>query len=476
MEVMRDRCRYAAGLRAHNRGTIGMLIIEWVRQGTILPEPSQLMKSAAPGRAACAIAACILGACETERPERPEAEARNDASVAFTGASIWDGTGGEIIEDAVLLVRDGRVAEIGTGVPPAGSKKVELDGMWIVPGFINSHGHVSGRWAQADMRDVSQRAAADLALYSHYGVTTVLSLGDEPREAFTLRDSQNAPGPDRARIFLAGPVIADKDPHEAAARAADNAVAGVDWLKLRVDDNLGTADKMPWPSVDAVLAVGAETGIPVATHIFYYDDALRLLESGSSLIAHSVRDRDVDQAFIDAILEAGVCYVPTLVREVSTFVYAERPAFFDDPFFLEAADRSEMARVSQPDYMAGAAASPLAAGYRRALKQAQRNLGILQAAGVPIAFGTDSGPPGRFPGYFEHMEFALMSEAGLSPEQILRSATSVAADCLGLEEVGTLEEGNWADFLVLEANPLDDLAATRTIRHVYIGGTEVRRK
>lgn len=434
------------------------------------------MKSATPNRTALVIVACMLAACETESPQAPEARARDDGIVAFTGASIWDGTGGEIIEDAVLLVRDGRIAEIGAGVPPAGSRTIDLEGMWIVPGFINSHAHVSGRWAPDDIRDASLRAAADLALYSHYGVTTVLSLGDEPRDVFALRDSQDAPGLDRARVFLAGPVVADEGPHEAAARAADNVVAGVDWLKLRVDDNLGTADKMPWPAVEAVLAVGAEAGTPVATHIFYYDDALRLVESGSALIAHSVRDRDVDGPFIDAILQAGACYVPTLVREVSTFVYADRPAFFDDPFFLEAADRREMARVTQPDYMAEVAASPLAAGYRGALKQAQKNLGILQAAGVPIAFGTDSGPPGRFPGYFEHMEFALMSEAGLSPQQILRSATSVAADCLGLEDVGTLEQGNRADFLVLEANPLDDLAATRTIRHVYIGGSEVRSK
>jgi imidazolonepropionase-like amidohydrolase len=422
------------------------------------------------------ILACIVSACETETAERPEAKLIDDGTVAFTGASIWDGRGSEIIEDAVLLLRDGRVVEIGTGIPPAGTRKVELDGMWIVPGFINSHGHVSGRWAPAAIRDTSDRVAAELALYSHYGITTVLSLGDEPREAFSLRDSQNAPGPDRARIFLAGPVVADENPHEAAAHAADNVVAGVDWLKVRVDDNLGTADKMPWSSVAAVLAVGAKTGTPVATHIFYYDDALRLVESGSSLIAHSVRDRDVDQAFIEAILEAGTCYVPTLVREVSTFVYAERPAFFDDPFFLEAADLSEMSRVTRPAHMAEVAASPLAAGYRKALQQAQKNLGILQAAGVPIAFGTDSGPPGRFPGYFEHMEFALMSEAGLSPEQILRSATSVAADCLRLDDVGTLEEGKRADFLVLEANPLDDIAATRSIRHVYIGGNELRRE
>jgi imidazolonepropionase-like amidohydrolase len=434
------------------------------------------MRFPVPFPAACAIVATVLGACETETSGHPEPAQGNDGSVAFTGARIWDGVSDEIIEDGLILVRDGRIVEIGTGIPPAGIATVELDGMWVVPGFINSHGHVSGRWAPDDVRGAAQRVAGDLALYSHYGVTTVLSLGDEPREALALRERRSTPGLDHARLFLAGPVIADENRHEAAARAAQNVVAGADWLKLRIDDNLGTTEKMPWPSVEAVLGVGAETGTPVATHIFYYDDALRLIESGSALIAHSVRDRDVDDTFIDAILEAGICYVPTLMREVSTFVYAERPGFFDDPFFLEAADRREMARLTQPEYMAEVASSPLAAGYRQALKQAQKNLGILQAAGVPIAFGTDSGPPGRFPGYFEHMEFALMSEAGLSPKQILRSATSVAADCLSLEDVGTLEEGNRADFLVLEANPLEDIAATRTIRHVYVGGGEVRRK
>lgn len=426
--------------------------------------------------ATATLLACALGACETEKPERPASAPGADTAVAFTRAGIWNGVGNKIIEDGVLLVRDGKILEIGTGIPPAGMRIVDLDGLWVVPGFIDSHGHVSGRWAPADIRDDSERLAAELALYSHYGITTVLSLGDEPREAFTLRERQTASGPQHARVFLAGPVVADEDPHEAAARAADNVVAGVDWLKIRVDDNFGTTDRMPWPSVDAVLAVGAETGTPVATHIFYYDDALRLIESGSALIAHSVRDRDVDKTFIDAMLESGICYVPTLVRELSTFAYAERPAFFDDPFFLEAADRREMTRVTRPEHMAEVASSPLAAGYREALKQAQTNLGILQAAGVPIAFGTDSGPLGRFPGYFAHMEFALMSEAGLSPLQVLRSATSVAAHCLGLDDAGTLEAGNRADFVVLEANPLDDLAATRSIRHVYVGGREVHRR
>ncbi|MGH8168582.1 MAG: amidohydrolase family protein, partial [Woeseiaceae bacterium] len=266
------------------------------------------------------------------------------------------------------------------------------------------------------------------------------------------------------------------NPDDAAAEAAGNVAAGVDWLKIRVDDNLGTAAKMPWPAVAAALAAGAEAGIPVATHLFYLEDAMRLLEAGSDLVAHSVRDKRVGSPFIDAMLETGVCYVPTLAREVSTFVYAERPAFFDDPFFLEAADRNEMERVAQPEYMAEVAASPAAAAYEKALAQAQENLKILADAGVPIAFGTDSGPSGRFPGYFEHMEFSLMTAAGLTPEQALLSATSVAADCLGLTDVGTLEEGKWADFLVLAENPLVDTSATKSLQQVYIAGNEVPRR
>ena len=415
--------------------------------------------------------------CDPESPPPPEIAEPAKEVIAFTGANIWDGTGNPVVENAVLLVRDGRVVELRTGAAPAGSNAVSLRGKWIVPGFVNSHGHVSGRWAPDDVTDPSGKIAADLALYAHYGVTTVLSLGDEPAEAFVLRDQQDDDtGPRQARLHLAGKVITASNPDDAVTETAENVAAGVDWLKIRVDDNLGTAAKMPWPAVEAVLAAGAEAGVPVATHLFYLEDAMRLLEAGSNLIAHSVRDKPVGKPFIDAMLEAGVCYVPTLAREVSTFVYAERPEFFEDPFFLEAADSEEMKRVTQPEHTAEVAASPAAAAYKKALVQAQENLKILSDAGVPIAFGTDSGPPGRFPGYFEHMEFSLMTDAGLTPEQALLSATSVAADCLGLGDVGTLEEGKWADFLVLAENPLVDIGATKSLQQVYIAGNEVSRR
>jgi imidazolonepropionase-like amidohydrolase len=299
----------------------------------------------------------------------------------------------------------------------------------------------------------------------------VNSLGDG-ETVLAVRDAASPTDP-RARLLAAGAVIGGGDPAAVRADALRNADLGVDWLKLRVDDNLGAGTKMPWDAVAAVMEVGRERGIPVATHLFYLEDAKRLLELGTGMIAHSVRDTDVDQELIGMLRESGVCYVPTLVREVSTFVYADRPDWLDDPFFIEHADMAEVERVSEPGFMERMANSGSAAAYRVALGQAQRNLEALADAGIPIAMGTDAGPAARFPGFFEHEELVLMADAGLTPEQILRSATGVAADCLMLDDVGTLEPGNWADFLVLTEDPLQDVRATRSLERVYVAGREV---
>ena len=394
-------------------------------------------------------------------------------ATAYTGAGIWDGTGSAVQAGRALIVRDGRIEGIVEEIP-AGAEVVDLAGGIITPGFINAHGHVSGLWAGEEVTDPAARIRGDLALYARYGITTVLSLGGIPAEGFAIRDAQDEKSLAHARVYLAGEVVAGDTPAEASRIAQANIGKGVDWMKIRVDDNLGTAEKMPWAAVQAAMSAAKAANIPVATHIYYMDDAARLLEMGTGLIAHSVRDRDVTDPFVQMMLDSGVCYVPTLVREVSTFVYADRPAWFDDPFFLEAANRREMNRVSQPDFRASVAASPTAAGYRKALVQAQDNLRILIGSGVPIAFGTDSGPAGRFPGYFEHLEFGLMAAAGLTPREILLSATSVAAGCLSLDDVGTLEPGNWADFIVFAEDPLQDIAAARTIRQVYIAGNAIR--
>jgi len=396
-------------------------------------------------------------------------------AVAYTGANIWSGTGAAPLHNANLVVRDGRVESVSTDEAPEGAEIVALDGQWIVPGIINTHGHISGRWAADEIQGDAARAEADLALYARYGVTTVLSLGGAPAGAYGIRAAQSSASLNRARLLLAGGIVFSQDTDEAAAMTQANIDAGADWIKLRVDDNLGTSEKMSWDALEAALQVAKAANVPVATHIFYMDDAATLLGMGSGLIAHSVRDQQVTDEFVQTMLDSGVCYVPTLVREVSTFVYGERPAFFDDPFFLEAANQSQIDRVSDPEFMAKMAASPAAAAYRKTLVQAQENLALMVASGVPVAFGTDSGPPGRFPGYFEHMEFDLMAKAGLTARDILLSATSVAASCLNLDDLGTLEPGKWADFVVIEQNPLADIKALRSINSVYVAGNAVER-
>ena len=434
----------------------------------------------------------LLHACrggETPQPADREAPAASDdrdaAAVAepepfagytaFRGATVWDGTGGAAQQNATLLVKGGRIVDMPADGNIAGAEVVDFAGRYIVPGFINAHGHVSGYWAADSVTDPADRIREDLSLLARYGITTVLSLGGEPQEATAVRLDQDNLSLDHARFLFAGDVVADNDPAAASATTVRNVARDVDWIKLRVDDNLGSGEKMPWEAVQAVFNSARAANKPVATHIFYLDDAARVLDLGSALIAHSVRDQRVDDAFVAKILESGVCYVPTLTREVSTFAYGDRPNFFADPFFLEAAKQSEIDRVSDPQYMARVRENPSSDAYRKALVQAQENLRILLGSGVPVAFGTDSGPAGRFPGYFEHLEMYLMVFAGLTPRETLLSATSVAADCLGLDDLGTLEAGNWADFVVLAEDPLQDILATRSIDSVYIAGNKVAR-
>jgi imidazolonepropionase-like amidohydrolase len=395
-------------------------------------------------------------------------------TVAYVGATLWDGTGAAPVPEATLVVREGRVVAAGRIAPPAGARVENLAGRWIIPGLVDAHAHVTGRWAPPSVTDAGERVKADLRIYARYGITTAVSLGGEPEAAFALRAENGSPALDRSRLFVAGAVISSAEPEAARTAVRANADRRVDWIKMRVDDNLGTGRKMPLEAARAVIEEAHARGLEVASHLFYLEDARALVESGLDVVAHSVRDADVDAQVIELMADRRVCYVPTLTREVSAFVYAQRPSFFDDPFFDKEVFAREVARVSAPEFQQNMRESASANRYRYALVQAQKNLKLLAEGDVRVAFGTDAGQAARFPGYFEHLELSMMVEAGLTPEQALRSATGVAADCMGLPEVGTLEPGRWADFLVLRGDPLQRIEATRNLERVYIGGNLVR--
>ena len=394
---------------------------------------------------------------------------------AFTGARVFDGTG-RTLENATLVVKDGRIASVGAGVSvPAGAERIELDGRFVMPGLVNAHGHVGATRGLRSGPDLytRQNVLDQLRLYARYGVTTVVSLGDDREEGFRVRDEQETASLDRARLYVAGAVVDATTPEAARAQVAALAALEPDWVKIRVDDTLGTTAKMTPAVYRAVIDEAHKRGLRVAAHLFYLEDARDLVAAGVDLIAHSVRDAAVDASFVSELADRGTCLCPTLMREVSAFAYAEEPAFFADPFFLREADPAVVAELRSPERRERVRASPASARYREALRTASRNLKTLVNGGVPIAFGTDTGPPARFQGYFEHEELARMVEAGLTPTQALVAATSGAARCLGLKSVGRLEPQAWADFLVLGADPLTDIRNTKRLESVWIAGNRV---
>ncbi len=419
------------------------------------------------------LAAAACGPTEEPAVSRGASE---DGTIAFVGATLYDGSGGTPLANAVLLVRDGRVETVGPAdqveVPPD-ARTVDLTGRYVMPGMVNAHGHVGGTLGLEGGHYSEQNVLDHLRLYAAYGVTTVVSLGGDEAAGAAVRDAQDTPTLDRARLLVAGAVVTGDTDEEALQITNHNIQLGADFIKLRIDDNLGTTRKMSPEVYGAVIERAHEEGLPVAVHVFYLDDAKEALALGADFIAHSVRDTEVDEALLSAMAERDICYSPTLMREVSTFVYETTPEFFSDPFFLAHADPAVVEALQDPELQESVRTSTAAQAYKRALEQALVNLKAVSDAGVRVAMGTDSGPPRRFQGYFEHRELELMAEAGMTPEQIMVAATRDAAACMRLEDVGTLQPGKWADFLVLGADPAEDIGATRSLESVWIAGNRV---
>jgi imidazolonepropionase-like amidohydrolase len=204
-------------------------------------------------------------------------------------------------------------------------------------------------------------------------------------------------------------------------------------------------------------------------------DAQGLLDAGVDMLAHSVRDQDVTPAFIADLKKRNVGYIATLTRDLSVFVYETTPSFFSDPFFLrgKALYGKQVAELSEPAAQEKTRNNKEAQAIKQALQQASRNLKLLADGGVPIAMGTDTGANliGRWQGYFEHTEMELMTKAGMTPMQTLVAATGRAAQVMKLDrQLGTLQPGKSADFIVLSANPLADIRNLRQIDAIWIGG------
>ncbi len=397
---------------------------------------------------------------------------------AFTGAQVIDGTGKPPIENATILVRDGKVEAVGPASKvkaPHGAQVINVAGKFVMPGMISTHVHISDVRGTRPPAYTEENTLRQLGVYARYGITTVWSLGGEQEPAYKAREMQNSPTLDRARIYLAGEIIVGKTPEEARRMVDKVAATKPDVIKIRVDDQLGTVTKMTPDVYRAVIEQAHSHGLRVAAHIFYLDDAKDLLRSGVDYIAHSVRDRDIDDEFIALMKKRNIPYCPTLSRELSTYVYESTPTFFRDPFFLREADPLVIAQWKEPKRQETMGNSKAAKEYKKALPVAERNLRKAQDNGLLIVMGTDSGAfNNRFQGYFEHVEMEMMADSGLTPAQIVQAATTNGARAMKLTSVGTISKGTWADLVVLDKNPLADIRNTRTISAVYTAGNPVR--
>lgn len=399
-------------------------------------------------------------------------------TVAWVGGQVIDGTGAALQENTTIVAENGRITAMGPDSQvevPADATRIDVSGLYLMPGLINAHGHLSDVRGLEGGHYTRENLERQLALYARYGITTVASLGGDGPEAFALRDGQDQPDLDHSRLMVAGPVLNPADPASAREAVAEVADSRADFVKFRIDDFLGRGRKMAPPVYQAIGEAAEQHDLPVAVHIYELEDAFAALDLGAEHIAHSVRDQHINQRFIDRMRESGACYMPTLTRELSTYVYESEPDFFSDPFFLRETDPEVLSTLLEPERQQQQRDSTAAQTYKAALPIARSNLKRLADARIPIAMGTDSGPAARFQGYFEHLELWMMADSGLTPEQILHSATRDAAGCLGLEDTGTLEPGKHADLLVLTRNPLENVANTRTLVDVYIAGNRVPR-
>lgn len=416
-------------------------------------------------------------------------------TVLLRGVRLIDGTGAPPQEHVSLLLRNGRIEKIGeTMIVPKGVPVRELSGKTVMPGLISAHSHLGLIVDDAESSATGytrENVTTQLKQFERYGVTTIMSLGVNRDLVYELKEEQRAGRLGGATIFTAGrgigvpggvpplpaatdqiyrPATVDdarKDVDELAAHHAD-------MVKIWVDKGHGTMPEMTPEIYKAVIDEAHEKHVRVAAHEYALEDAKQLVADGVDVLAHSVRDQVVDDAFVQAMKQHKVWYVPTFTVDESFFVYAGRPEFMESAFFQQAAGPKLMAKFNALGYAETVNQDPQAAQHRKDFAIGQQNLKRLFDAGVAVGFGTDSGAlPGRIPGFAEHHELELMVEAGLTPMQAITAATGENAKLLRSTDRGTIAVGKRADLLVLDADPLVNIRNTQKIVAVYHEGRNI---
>jgi imidazolonepropionase-like amidohydrolase len=423
--------------------------------------------------------------------------------VAFTGATVIDGTGAAPLQNATVVLRDGRVDCVGDCALAGDVHVIDAAGRWIIPGLVDAHVHYSQTgWADGrpDATDVRDRfpyheVVADLErnpqrfhrAFLCSGVTSVFDVGGYP---WTQRlRAETAEATDAPRVAAAGPLLSTADhwlnlpdarqfvhmADEAATRAGARAIIarGTDAVKVWYLVSETTSDRDAWSA--RLRAAGEEAraaGVPLIVHATTLWAAKDALRAGARMLVHSVEDQPVDDEFLDLARAAGVIYTPTLtVRE--GYVELLSRAFDAGKVPLDCVDPETRRKAMltndlppRPGLDVAAYRARSEAGYRVMLD----NLRRIHDAGIVVATSTDAGNPLTLHGPSIYRETEAMAEAGLTPVEILVATTRNGALAMGREDFGTLQPGQRADLVVLAADPLADVRNLRAVRLVVRNG------
>lgn len=388
----------------------------------------------------------------------PDADMQDGAVVTvFEGARLLTGDG-QVIDDAVFVVADDRFLAVGAAgqvEPPDGATRVDLSGRTVMPALVNAHIHLS--------TDGEERAE-QLRHMAYYGAGTVVSLGhDEGDVPFEMRGVSVSDG---ARSYTAGRGITTPEPgrsevpywvtstDEAREAVRELAAQDVDIVKIWVDDRGGQYERLSPELYAAVIDEAHQHDLEVTAHIFLLEDAKGLLRAGIDAFAHGIRDQDVDDELVELWLEnPNVVLVPNLPGPGI-------PVNLSWITTVPDAELSAMRGRQQENERA-----------QEAFGIQARNLDRLDEAGVAIAFGTDGSTP-----WAVHLEMEDMVRSGMTPADVIVAATSTSARLMELDDVGLVAPGMSADFVVLEADPTEDITNTRAIEAVYLRGEAIDRQ
>jgi len=419
------------------------------------------------------------------------------------------------IRTATILLDGDRIAAVGAPNDikvPTDARQIDCQGKFILPGYIDTHVHFfqSGdlftrpdvvdltkvRPYQEELGWIKSHLDDPFARYLRSGITSVVDVGG-PLWNFEMRAKANATVK-APRVAAAGPLISSvsrpqldlgdppivkiETPEKGREFVAQLATHQPDYVKIWYIVSPEQPASSFRPVVHAVIEESHARKLRVAVHATELDAARAAVEEGADLLVHSVTDKPVDAEFVRLMQERGTMLTPTLVvfeRYGRTFanrlnLTTEEKAW-GNPEVIASLDVTKLPTDKVPERIATALAHPddLLGRIQKTYDVALKNLKTLEDAGIPIAAGTDAGNIGTIHGPALFREFQLMKEAGLTNLQILRSATATAAKAFGGatgSKIGSIGPGQYADLVILNSNPLDDIAHASDIQTVIKNG------